>query len=330
MTDIPTCTDGALIDEFVAQADVADTTRSTYRTRLHEFRRWMADPRSGHPEPVSMRDARRADIARFASYLQGGDRFAAEAHYKIKTTLSASTRKSFLAALNSFYQYLITVELVEANPTVGVPRPKVKLKRGLCLSVDELRRLLEVDGSPRDRVQVYLLAFTGARVSEIRNLRWRDVNFTDGTILLHGKGDKERLIFMHPRLVPELRRWWLRQQATAERDPTYRHVRDNPATDFVLVTKHGRPLAFNAIHKQLNRRAARAGLYVLGTAHGEHRTQVSPHVLRRTFATILLNDGEHLDAVADVLGHESVDTTRKHYAFASEERRRATIHAFKV
>ncbi len=53
-------------------------------------------------------------------------------------------------------------------------------------------------------------------------------------------------------------------------------------------------------------------------------------MLRRTFATILLNDGEHIDAVADALGHESVDTTRKHYAFASEERRRATIHAFRV
>lgn len=64
--------------------------------------------------------------------------------------------------------------------------------------------------------------------------------------------------------------------------------------------------------------------------HGECRSQVSPHVLRRTFATLQLNDGQPLDAVADVLGHESVDTTRKHYAFSSNERRRATIMSYSI
>ena len=71
-------------------------------------------------------------------------------------------------------------------------------------------------------------------------------------------------------------------------------------------------------------------LVVLGMAHKEWRSEVTPHTLRRTFATILLNSGNPLDAVADVLGHESVDTTRRHYAFASDERRRQTIHSFEV
>jgi hypothetical protein len=144
------------------------------------------------------------------------------------------------------------------------------------------------------------------------------------------KGDEDRLIFTHPRLKPELRRWALRQDNRAAHDGEYRAIRANPDTDFVLVTRTGKQIPDTAIHKQLKRRAVEAGLYPLEPAHREHRSLVTPHALRRTFATILLNDGEHIDAVADVLGHESVDTTHKHYAFASEERRRATINAFKV
>jgi len=98
----------------------------------------------------------------------------------------------------------------------------------------------------------------------------------------------------------------------------------------VLLSRTGRQLAPGAIAKQLKRRAARAGLYELEGKHREHRSRVSPHALRRTFATLLLNDGHHLDAVADVLGHSSVDTTRNHYAFSSNARRRRTIEAFDV
>ncbi len=79
----------------------------------------------------------------------------------------------------------------------------------------------------------------------------------------------------------------------------------------------------------VKRRATRAGLYVEEPMHGECRSRVSPHVLRRTFATLQLNDGQPLDAVADVLGHESVDT-REHYAFSSNERRRATIMSYSI
>jgi len=109
-----------------------------------------------------------------------------------------------------------------------------------------------------------------------------------------------------------------------------RAIRANPDTDFVLVTTRGKQLAPSAIFKQLKRRASLAGLYALEPAHREYRSEISPHALRRTFATLLLNDGHHIDAVADVLGHSSIDTTRKHYAFSSNARRKATIEAFDV
>lgn len=324
-------TDIALIEEFCAQAEVAALTRVKYRTQLEEFREWLAHPRTPRRDvSPSMCDASRPDVVRFMAYLVGGERYAARRCGCTKDALSPSTRKSFLASLHNFYTYLVAVELVQRDPTAGVPRPKVTTKPGMRLTVEELRRLLAAPGSPRDRVQVYLLAFTAARLAEIRGLRWKDINFVEGTITLHGKGDKYRIISIHPRLMPELRRWYLKQDDCALRYPAMLEAKADPDTDFVLMTSNGRPMPTNGISKQLKARAVRAGLHVLEPRHGDHRSRISPHALRRTFATLLLNDGHHLDAVADVLGHASVDTTRNHYAFSSNERRRATIDGFHV
>lgn len=326
-----TAANGELIIEFCAQADITDATRQAYASHIAEFAAWLAHPSAARAGGSTLLvDASRADVTRFMAYLMRGERFAARDHYKVRSQLAPSTRKRFLAGLHSFYRYLLTVELVGTDPTDGIKRPKVTIKPGLRLTADEVRRLLAVDGSPRDRIQVYLLVFTGARANELRMLRWRDVNMNEGTLMLLGKGNKYREIFIHPRLKPELRRWQLRQDALAERFLEYRRIREKPDTDFVLVTNRFKHLPEAAINKMLKRRAVRAGLYVLEPGHREHRSEVTPHSLRRTFATILLNDGEHIDAVADVLGHESVDTTRKHYAIASRARRKATIDAFNV
>lgn len=328
----PMLTEGEqLIREYIGQADIAATTKQRQGTQLNEFLVWLNHPKGGHGgTPTSILEARRADVVRFLAYLKGGDRFAAPPNPLRKGTLDASTRKNFLAAMRSFYKYLRSIELVQADPTDAVARPKAPIRPGGRLTADELRQLLAVQGSPRDRIQTYLLAFTGARVSELRSLRWRDVSFEEGTLAFHGKGDKWRIVYIHPRLMPELRRWKLRQDALSERHPELAALRKNPDTDWVLVTPKGKQLPVAAIYKQLKRRAAKAGLYVLEPKHREHRSEVTPHWLRRTFATILLNEGEHIDAVADVLGHAYVDTTRRHYAFASDARKKATIDAFKI
>lgn len=327
----PASPDQELITEFIAQADVAETTRTVYRAHLGEFARWLVHPRTRRASvSATLLEARRPDVARFMAYLQSGDRYAAASSPRHAKVPSASTRKTFLASLRKFYRYLLTVELVDVDPTYGIDRPKVRTRPGLTLTAEQVRALLDAKGNPRDRVQVYLLAFTAARMNEIRCLRWRDVNLDERVLRLHGKNDKYRTIDIHPRLAPELRRYRLWQAGEAERNDAVRAALKNPETAFVLLTRNGRQLADTAIYKQLMRRACVAGLFPLGKQHREHRSQVSPHALRRTFATLLLNDGHHIDAVADVLGHESVDTTRKHYAFSSSERRKATIEGFDV
>ena len=327
----PPTPDASLITEFCAQADVAVTTRHKYRVQLGEFSLWLTHPMTrragGH---ALLTDVTKADVARFMAYLMSGERYAASKHALRGGPLAASTRKSYLASLKALYRYLMSVDLATFDPTDSIARPKVKLKPGLRLTPEELKKLLAAPGNARDRAQVCLLAFTAARTNEIRCLRWQDIDFTEATMLVHGKNDSWRMIHIHPKLIRELRLWQLAQTARAKRSAPLAYALADPETAYVLLTRSGKQLAHSAMSKQLKLRAIRAGLHIYEHDDGEERSRVTPHALRRTFATILLNQGHHLDAVADVLGHRSVDTTRNHYAFASDARKRATMEAFDV
>jgi len=319
----------ALIAEFIAQADVSQHTKVKYRAHLNEFHAWLnhAELHPDTPAPTRLVDVTAMQAHRFMAYLRQLDRPTSPTS---GVALAGGTRKNYLASLRSLYGFLLDVGLVDIDPTSRIRRPASAVTQGLHLSPEELRRLLDVRSSPRSRIQTYLLAYTAARSGELRRLRWHDIDFVQRSIRLHGKRDKTRVVAIHPRLMSELRRWFLHQEAESERHEAVRIARANPDTDYVLLTRSGKPLSATSIYKQLNRRAVAAGLHVLEPAHGECRSRVSPHALRRTFATLLLNDGQPLDAVADILGHASVDTTRRHYAFASSARQRATVEAFNV
>lgn len=319
--DTPSRGNLTLIDEFVAQSTAGVATRTKYRTHLLEFARWSE--RSGCMDLLQVRTGQ---VARFMAYLRSGDRFAAAQHHRVAQTASGATRKNIRSSLCRFYRYLESVELVPKNPVLAVESPKARHTPGLVLTADEVRRILDAPGQPRERIQVYLLTYTGAREHEIRQLRWQDIDFQNQTMLLRGKNHKHRAIDIHPRLMGELRRWLLAQEEHAYSNARLRAAKSNAETDFVLLTSRGRQLSHSVIIKQLKQRAARAGVRCIKTADKGNVSAVHPHALRRTFGTLLLNDGHHLDAVADVLGHASVNTTRKHYAFSSTERRRETIH----
>ena len=309
-----------LITEFCLQVEVGSKTRERYRRHLTYFTTWLMQTRA---RDVDLLETSPADVHRFMGRLRSSGAVRDE-------PLSASTRKSYLASLRGFFRYLLLVRLIVHDPTHGIRPPRVTPTRGLSLTAAQLRQLLDTDGSARERIQTYLLVFTAARSGEIRRLRWQDVDLPNRAITLHGKRDARRTIAIHPELMSELRRWSIHQDREAERNELIRQARSDPDTDFVLLTSTGRQLSASAIYKQVKRRASHAGLFRLEPAHREHRSLVSPHALRRSFATLLLNQGEHLDAVSDVLGHASVDTTRRHYAFSSPARQRTTIEAFKV
>lgn len=314
-----------LIEEFIAQAEVGAVTHHKYRVHLQEYARWLARIAK---RPIT--DATPGDVRRYMAYLKGGDRFAAKCHHRISGDLSASARKNMLSSIHSFYRFLVAVEIIAIDPSSAVKPPRVVLKPGLHLSAPEVRALLDAPGDPRERIVTFMLVYTGARQNELRWLLWKDVDMQARTITVRGKGDKFRVIDIHPALMVELRRWWLYQDEHQHRYPLLREACADPQRAYVLITRNGRALGQTVIARHVKARAARVGLRPRQGGCKYDTREVSPHALRRSFATLLLNDGHHIDAVADVLGHVSIDTTRKHYAFASNARRRATIEAFHV
>lgn len=323
-------TDNArIIGAFCSQAEVMATTRVKYAAHIAELSRWLAHPSS--PAGVTgLIGVTRAEVVHFMAYLLEGDRYAGSPNARRRGSVAASTRTSVIGTLNAFFAYLVSISMIDDNPVAGVPRPRKRSRPGITLNAEELRCLLDVRTNPRDRVQTFLMVFTAARAGELRDLTWSDVDFPSGTITFSGKGDAPRAVDIHPMLMTELRRWYLYLDARAEIEPATQAALAAPSGGYVLMTRTGRKLSATTMSKQLKRRAVHAGLYELPSTHGEYRSLVSPHALRRSFATILLNDGHHLDAVADVLGHKSLDTTRRHYAFSSNEHRRATVEAFSV
>ena len=309
----------ALIEEFRAQAEVAPSTTYKYGVHLREYAHWLST--------VVGKDVTAAspgDVRRYMAYLRGGDRFAARHHHRINGELKASARKNILSSIHAMYRYLVSVELLVADPSATV-------KPGVHLTAKELRALLDAPGGDaRERFVTFLLVYTGARTNEVRTLRWMDVDLQARTMMVRGKGDKFRMLDIHPALMVEMRRWWFRQDEIQHRYPAMREAMSDPERAYVLITRNGKPLAPTVIGRHIKRRAASIGLRPRPAKHWSNRTDVSPHALRRSFATLLLNEGHHIDAVADVLGHVSVDTTRQHYAFTSNARRRATIEAFQV
>lgn len=331
--DGTTLTNAKLISEFVAMGEQDELTLAKYEKHLAEFAEWLA------PHGRGLLDTQRRDVLRFLAYLRTDGRVeldrARPEPRRWKGYLSASTRKGYLAALREFWRHCARMDYTDRDPTSGVRCPKVEHQPGLTLTRDELRRFLDAPGRPRCRVLAYLYAFTAARSSQVRQLRWDDVDFERKEISFRTRSkSKYNVVPLHHELEVALKRWQAQQEHASRSNELLAKALRDPETAFVLLTRNGRPLAHSTPAKQLKWRAARAGVKphrasaVVGC---ENKSRVHPHALRRTWATRMLNEfNASLEDIADVLNHSSTDTTRKHYAFTSNERKRRTVAAFAV
>jgi integrase/recombinase XerD len=323
----------SLVKEFVRAMDSTAGTPDKYAQLLYEFAEWLAETTG-----MCLIEARRGDIQRFIhSYLKGDDRAERDGLRDVpcgwKGALSPSSRKAYLAAIRELWRYSARMEYTDRDPTLGLATPKIEHAPGLTISSDQIRRFLDAPGNERDRVQAYLLVFTAARSSALRWLLWSDVDFTTQEISLRSKGGKTTQIPMHPELYGALRRWQQAQRKKAETNPTLALALEDPETAYLLLTWRGLPLSHSTIAKQVKWRAVRCGV----TPHGktakvgkENKSKLHPHALRRSWATIQLNAGARLEDIADMLQHKSIETTRTHYAFTSNDRRRKIATSFNV
>jgi integrase/recombinase XerC len=210
---------------------------------------------------------------------------------------SRATMARKLATLRSFYKFLMRRGYAQTNPVAPIRTPKQEKRLPKCLSVDDVRRLLAVpeDGTllgTRDRAMLETLYSTGVRVSELCDLNLEDIDLVGGIIHVRGKGKKERIAPVGPTAVEAIQRY-LRLRQASPKSGSF-------DTRALYVNKHGKRLSTRSVRRKLDKYLVAAGL----------DPSISPHTLRHTFATHMLNNGADLRAVQELLGHQSLSTTQ--------------------
>lgn len=207
-----------------------------------------------------------------------------------------------IASLRSFYRYLNKEELIEKNPFVGLSSPKREQRIPVFLSEDETDRLIQELGHNkkvlvglRNKALGELLYSSGLRVGEIEKLNIGSVDFWNGTISVIGKGNRERIVPVG-RLALEALRSYLKKRG----EPVGLVHPSGMLLKPLFANLKGSRLTSRAIHMFISDSARRAGI----------TKSISPHVLRHSFATHLLDRGCDLRGVQDMLGHKNLSTTQ--------------------
>ncbi|MFT5154999.1 MAG: integrase/recombinase XerD, partial [Planctomycetota bacterium] len=272
------------LDEFLltlrVEAGLARASLSAYRTDLERFLRWLQ--RAGGSVPADL------DIGFVVDYLGfRRDEGAAEASIA-----------RCLVSIRLFTRFMVKEGVIERDVTATLPAPSLQRLLPHTLSPHEVEQLLEVRSGDswidqRDRALLELIYATGARVSESIRLTIGDFESRLRVVRLHGKGDKMRLVPVGLRAREAIERWI--HGARAEllaKSPGRR-------PDQIFLTRSGRPMDRVAAWRRVKAAALAAGLRVVP----------SPHGLRHSFATHLIEGGADLRSVQEMLGHASVRTT---------------------
>ena len=221
--------------------------------------------------------------------------------------LAARSRARHLVAIRGFYRFLTQEKKLALDPAKLLDLPKAGLKLPDVLSVEEVRRLLNAPDSRtpsgiRDAAMLEVLYAAGLRVSELIHLKVQDVHLDAGFVRVLGKGSKERV-------VP------IGQYAQERVQFFLGHARNRMLKDqsspFLFVARAGRPLTRQAFWKLLRKYASSAGLF----------KKVTPHSLRHSFASHLLEGGADLRAVQVMLGHVDISTTQIYTHVANDRLR---------
>lgn len=212
-----------------------------------------------------------------------------------KDIASVRTQARLIAGIHSFYRFLLYHHYIEQDPSELLETPKKELHLPDVLSLEEIDKMIaQIDMSKseshRNRAIIEMLYGSGLRVSELVNLRLSDIYLQEGYMRITGKGSKQRLVPISP-VAAEWFGYWMQDRGLLDIKAE--------ATDIAFVNRYGR---------QLTRAMIFTIIKTLARAAGIQKT-ISPHTLRHSFATHLLQNGADLRIIQQLLGHESISTT---------------------
>jgi len=206
---------------------------------------------------------------------------------------SSASIARVLSTLKQFFRFLIFENKISYDPTEGLKSPKLWLRLPKALALDELKKLLSVMLESkyflRDMAMLELMYASGLRVSELVKLRLSDINFEAGFIRIKGKGDKERVVPIAQRTIERIKNYLteLRPKLLKKR-----------ATDYVFLNNRGQPMTRQRFWQNLKAMGRIACV------------EVTPHMIRHSFATHLLEGGADLRSLQKMLGHSDISTTQ--------------------
>lgn len=228
-----------------------------------------------------------------------------------KQIKSAKTQARLLSSIHSFYRFLLYHHYIEQDPSELLEMPRVEKHLPEVLSLEEIDAMIaQIDMSKpeghRNRAIIEMLYGSGLRVSELTELRLSNIYRKEGYMRILGKGSKQRLVPISP-VADEQLGYWLDDRRELDIKPQ--------ATDIAFLNRYGRQLTRAMIFTIVKRLAEAAGI----------RKTISPHTLRHSFATHLLQNGADLRIIQQLLGHESIVTTEIYTHINIQDLREAVL-----
>ncbi len=272
----------------------SDHTSTSYLDDIHNLINFLDNEQFGDLLSVSPR------IARF---------YTATLHEKYSP--KSISRK--ISSVRSLYNFLVKEDILDENPFLDIELPKQEKKLPKFIYPEEIENIFKsVDTSSSLGVRNYLilefLYGTGVRVSELCNVKLNDIDYFENTCLIHGKGSKDRIVPLHGRLINEIGDYVI----TTRKD--------------LLKKKESKYLFLNHRGDTITPRGVRMVINKIMLSSGES-LKISPHTLRHTFATHLLNNGADLRSVQELLGHTHLSSTQIYTKVSKEKLRESYMKA---
>ena len=280
----------------------------TLKTYISQFSTWLAVEK-GYSSHTVASYAR--DLGEFALHLGETtllsriDSKAVRSYvYSLNGRNKSSSVARKLSAMRTFFRFLLRNELIAKDPVVGIAMPKLAKHIPVFLTVDEVFSLLEMPGdhdtfAARDRAILEMLYSTGMRVAELVGLDLNRLDFQEGMVRVIGKGNRERLVPIGNPALAAL------EQYMPQRENLLQGAMgrgNKPELGAVFLNSRGSRLTTRSVERLVGTYAQRAGI----------AARVTPHALRHSFATHLLEMGADLRTVQELLGHVSLSTTQKY------------------
>ena len=273
-----------------SEKQYSDYTVLNYQEDLKEFQKFLTQE--------SITELEEIEFSTIRNYLV----------YLYQKKYAKKTISRYISTLRSCFKYLTAEGIISLNPTILVSNPKLDKTLPHYLNEQEIEILLdaEKESTPlgiRNETMMEFLYSTGVRVSELVSITMDDLHLGERKLTVLGKGNKERVVLYGGRLE-ELLNLYLKEARPL--------LLKGKQSDYLFLNKDGRKLTTGGVRDILRREVKKSGL----------KQKVTPHMLRHTYATHLLNGGADLKSVQELLGHENLSTTQI-YTHVSNERLRA-------